>query len=241
MPKKLFVRFSTAQDEKDIFEFYAYHQHQFVFQRDPEVWKERIASGAVTLIQDEDGKIVASAISYPVMKKGANGNEVHEWTEIGSVRVAVEGIGLFKTLVSAQVLRAYLLEPPADRFVAEIVVGNNHSKHAFTKNGATLFDIPEELREQVCKTITSGSNTVEWFQLGVETIPAFAQNFIDSQKNPTVKNKATGEEYELDFSRCILVTTFKDEVKDLALQNFGDIKKPDLGRGLNSFKGKFHP
>src|ERR1700733_14489640 len=117
MVQKLFVRFSTSKDEKDIFDFYKKNEHTFVFLRDAEVWKERIASGAVTMIHDDSGKIVAASISYPIMHKSADGNDVHQWTEIGSTRVALEGIGLFNALVSAQVLRAYMLEPPKDRFV----------------------------------------------------------------------------------------------------------------------------
>jgi hypothetical protein len=243
MAKKLFVRFSTSQDEKAIFDFYAQNQHQFVFQRDPEVWKERIASGAVTLIQDENGKIVASSISYPITKKDANGNEVHEWTELGSARVQLDGIGLAKTLVSAMILRAYMLEPPNDRFVLEIVVGNNHSKHVFTKMGATPYNIPPDLQQKVKATIAPGSGqaTVEWFQMGVELMPACAQSLLDSIKSPVIRNKKTGEEYELDFSRCILITQFKTEIQSLAAQNFGDAKNPNLNHGIKGFKTKFKP
>lgn len=243
MAKKLFVRFSTSQDEQEIFEFYKQNQHEFVFLRDPEVWKERIAAGAVTLIHDEDGKIVASSISYPITQTDANGNELHQWTEIGSTRVALDGIGLVKTLVSAQVLRAYMLEPPNDRFVLEIVVDNSHSKHVFTKMGATLYDMPPDLEKKVKATIAPGSGLapVEWFQMGVETVPGLAQNILDSAQNNVLVNKKTGEEYILDFSRCVLINQFHDEVKDLAKNDFGDVKKPDPDHGLKFFSKKFHP
>jgi len=243
MAKKLFVRFSTAQDEQEIFDYYNQNKHEFVFQRDPNVWKERIASGAVTLIQDEDGKIVASAISYPITQTGEDGHETHQWTELGSARVALDGIGLIRTLVSAQVLRAYLLEPPDDRFVMEIVVGNAHSRHVFTKMGATPFDIPPGLVEKVKCTVAPGSGqaAVEWFQMGVEVMPDFARNILAAQKNPVVKNNKTGDEYELDFSRCVLATQFQEDMEELAVKDFGDVKKPDHGRGLNSFKNKFQP
>jgi hypothetical protein len=232
MAQKLFVRFSTSKDEKDVFDFYKQNQHTFVFQRDPAVWKERIASGAVTMIHDDKGKIVAASISYPITHKDAGGNEVHQWTEIGSTRVAQEGIGLFDALVSAQILRAYLLEPPKDRFVMEIIVGNAHSKHVFTKMGATDYDIPPELEKKVKSTITSNPVPVEWFQIGAEAIPAIAAKYADAEKNNVRTNKKTGETYELDFSRCVLTSQFKDEVKELAKQNFGDAAKPDTKRAL---------
>lgn len=236
MTQKLFVRFSTSKDEKDIFDFYKKNEHTFVFQRDAEVWKERIASGAITIIHDDGGKIVAASISYPIMQKSPQGDDMHQWTEIGSTRVALEGIGLFNALVSAQVLRAYMLEPPKDRFVLEIVLGNDHSKHVFTKLGATPYKIPPELAQAVKSTIAPGSGKapVEWFQIGAEAIPAIAKKFADAAKNNVMVNKKTGEEYELDFSRCVLMTTFSDEVKELAQQNFGDAAKPDHQRGLKS-------
>lgn len=243
MAKKLFVRFSTSKDEQVIFDFYNQNQHEFVFQRDPDVWKERIAAGAVTLIHDEDGNIVASTIAYPLMQTDKNGNEVHQWTELGSTRITLDGIGLASVLISAQILRAYLLEPPDDRFVCEIVVGNTHSKHVYTKIGATPYDVPPDLHEKVKATVVPGSGqaTVEWFQFGAEVMPQFAQTVLDHQKNNIIKNKKTGEEYELDYSRCVLVTQFDTEVKDLASKNFGDAKKPDLARRLNSDRNKFHP
>lgn len=233
MAKKLYVRFSTPADEKAIFDFYASNQHAYVFQRDAAVWKERISAGAVTLIEDAQGKIVASSISYPIVVKDAKGDPDHKWTEIGSTRVSLDGIGLFKTLLSAQILRAFLLEPPSDRFALEIVLANAHSKHVFLKNGATPFDIPPELSQQVMATVTDTSGQkVEWFQLGIETIPQFARNLLDAAASPKVVQAATGEEYEIDFSKCALMTAFRQEVGQLAREDFGNAKKPDMTRGL---------
>lgn len=242
MAKKLFIKFSTQADEKKIFDFYATNQHQFVFQRDPEVWKERISSGAVTLIEDEAGKIVASSISYPIVVKDADGNDVHKWTEIGSTRVSMDGLGLFKTLLSAQVLRAYLFEPPEDRFALEIVLQNAHSKHVFLKNGATAYDIPDDLRDKVMATVTdTGGQKVEWFQIGGEAMPQFAKNLMDAEKAGKILHKDSGEEYELDFSKCILMTVFKEDVKRVSGLDMGDVKKPDLQNGISAFRKKFNP
>lgn len=232
MAKKLYVRTATTQDEQAIFDFYAQNQHQFVFQRDPAVWKERIASGAVTMIHDDAGKIVAAAIAYPI--KDAQGT--HAWSELGSVRVQLDGIGLAKTLISAMILNAWLLEPPQDRFVLEIVNGNSHSAHVFTKLGATAYTVPAELEAQVKSTVTAGAQPVTWYQMGTEIMPSAAQNILDSVNNPVVKNTKTGEEYEFDFSRSTLVTQFKNELQTLAGKDLGNPKTPDLSKGLKSLK-----
>lgn len=243
MAKKLFVRFSTSQDEKKIFDYYKENQHKYVFQRDADVWKERISSGAVTLIEDEAGKIVASSISYPVMMKDAKGDDVHQFTEIGSVRVALDGIGLGKTLVSAQVLRAYLFEPPKERFILDIVVGNEASRAMFAKLGATLHDLPAALKKKPEeKTTTSvggkGASPVDWFQIGPEAIPNLANNLLEREKNPAVVNKATGEEYEIDFSKCMLMTQFKNELKQVAQQDLGNAAKPDYRHTVAAMRNK---
>lgn len=243
MAKKLYVRFSTSKDEKDIFDFYSENEHEFVAKREDGIWRERIASGAVTLVQDEDGKIVASSISYPVTGTDEKGNETHKWTEIGSTRVALDGIGLFRTLISAQVMRAYLLEPPEDRFAMEIIIGNEHSKHVFMKNGATPFDIPDDMRDRILSTLKPESKgiEVEWFQFGVEVIPQFAKNILDAEASPKITHKATGEEYEIDFSRCALTVMFREALEDAAGQDYGDIRKPNLAHGIKAFRDKFHP
>ncbi len=217
MAKKLYVRFSTKADEQAIFDYYASHTHKFVFQRDPAIWRERIASGAVTLIEDAQGKIVGSSISYPIMGKDDKGNDIHRWSELGSTRISMDGIGLSNTLINAQVLRAFLLEPPTDRFVYEIVKGNEHSKHVFSKLGGVPYTIPEELRKQVMATVTdSGGQQVEWFEFPPDTMLRFAADFVASVKNPPVRQGKDGESYQLDFSRCLLAKNFMPELEKLA-------------------------
>ena len=243
MTTKLYVRFSTAQDEQKIFDYYNEHQHEFVAKRDPEIWKERISSGAVTLIEDDKGKIVASTICYPLVVQNDQGEDVHKWTEIGSVRVTLDGIGLFKPLLSAAVLRSYMLEPPEDRFAIEIVIANAHSKHVFLKEGATPWNIPQQLKDLVQDTLAPDDTTgaVDWYQLGVESIPHFARTLLNRESNPVVTNKATGEQYELDFSKCLLTTTLRDALEKVSGLDFGDAKKPDMSQGIKSYRDKFTP
>jgi hypothetical protein len=243
MAKKLYVRFSTAADEQKIFDYYSDNKHEFVAKRDPEVWKERIASGAVTMIEDEDGKIVASSIHYPLIVKNEAGEDVHKWSEIGSVRVALDGLGLFKTLMAAHIMRAYMLEPPEDRFAIEIVKENEHSKHVFLKEGALPWVIPKALAEKVNETISPDDTTgaMDWYQLGAENMPHFAALYLKAEGNPKVTSKKTGEEYELDFSKCVLTTMFHDQIEKLSGLDLGDPKQPNPAHGLRSIRDKFTP
>jgi len=243
MATKLYVRFSTAADEQKIFDYYNENKHEFVAKREPEIWKERIASGAVTLIEDEHGKIVASSIHYPIVVKDDKGEDVHKWSEIGSVRVTLPGVGLFKALISAHVMRAYLLEPPEDRFAIEIVQGNEHSKHVFLKEGATPWAIPQELADKVAATISKDDTTgkMDWFQLGIESMPHFAKLLLDCEANPKMTNKKTGEEFELDFSKCVVTNKFHDALEKVAGLDFGDPAQPNPAQGLKKHHDKFNP
>lgn len=244
MAQKLYVRYSNSADEKKIFDYYAENEHAFVAKREPELWKERIASGAVTLIEDEQGKIVASSIHYPLVVQNDKGEDIHKWSEIGSVRVTLDGIGLFKTLMAAHIMRAYMLEPPEDRFAIEIVLGNAHSKHVFLKEGATPWQIPQKLKELVDDSISPDDTTgsVEWFQLGVESMPHFAKVLLDAKDNPHLTHKKTGEQYELDFSKCIVTQMLHKQVEKLSGLDFGDPAQPNPAHGLkSSFRDKLSP
>lgn len=231
MTKTLYVRFSTAADLDRIVRFYNDHQTPYVFPRATEVWKERAAAGAVTLVEDEAGNIVASTISYPIIAKDEHGEDIHRWTEIGSVRVGLEGIGLFTPLISAQIMRAQLLEQPKDRFVLEIVVTNERSIHVFEKIGGKPFTVPEDLFKAVQTTFTPEAldRKVTWFSIGPEDIPAIAANIMGSIGNPVLKDKRTGAEYRIDFSRTVLQSVFLDDIRTLASER---TPRPALKKGI---------
>jgi hypothetical protein len=185
---------------------------------------------------------MASAIAYPLLKKTDQG-DVHAWTEIGSVRVAKAGLGLFDHLISAHAMRAYLLEPPADRFVLDIVDGNTHSRHVFTKAGAVPFVMPDALRDQVMATIAPGDQNkpLSWFQIGVEAMPKFAQHMLEAVDRPKTIGQGTAEEYVFDYSRNPLVTLFRDALEQTAGRDFGDATRPDSSKGMNHYKTRPGP
>lgn len=241
--KKLYVRFTTARDVQAVQDFYKQNKHTYVATRDPKLMEERIKSGAVTIIEDEQGKIHASSISWPITKKDSNGDEKHEWTELGSTRVEMAGLGLFKPMLSAQAVRAFLLEPPDDRFVIEIDKGNTHSRYVFeNKVGARKFDAPKEVFEASQDTMDPEDRgaDVDWFHIGPEAMPALAQNVLDAMQNNVITHKKTGEEYELDFSKCQLETLFKKQLEKLAQKDLGPADKPDLKKSLKQTRDKVY-
>lgn len=218
MTSKLFVRYSEAADEQAVFDFYQVNKHEFVFRRDPEVWRERISNGAVTVVEDEAGHIVAASIIYPIIIKDADGNDKHGWSEIGSVNVALKEAGIFTPMISALLMRAYFFEPPEDRFVTEILPDNTHSQHVFKKSGWQSYDIPEDLRNKAFETILPEDRDTStlWFQMGAECMSDIARYIVDHINNPVVGKSKDGTVYEMDFSRCMIVTQFRIELDKVA-------------------------
>lgn len=241
MRKKLYLRQSKKQDEQKILDFYKNNQHEFVAARDPDIMEERIKSGAVTMLQDDNGDIQAISIAYPVISKDDNGDDTHKWTEIGSTHVLMSGMGLFDILVGSQLLNAFLMEPPEDRFVIEIDPTNEHSKHVFRKIGCTDFDdAPQEMIDIVNGILApeDAGAPVEWFQSGAENMPELARKFLDHVENPIIKNKKTGEEYELDISEAPLGKHFIETLEKLAKNDYGCKDNPDMSQGLKEIKNK---
>ena len=88
-PKKFYVRFSREADFDKICDFYDLNAHKNVRKRHEELIKKLVKDGAVILIEDEDGKIVASSVSYPHKVADKEGIERVQWQEIGSTRVVL--------------------------------------------------------------------------------------------------------------------------------------------------------
>jgi hypothetical protein len=74
--------------------------------------------------------------------------------------------------------------------------------------------------------------------MGCENMPAIAKMLSDAVKNPKLVDKKTGEEYEFDFSGCVIVQSFRKELDTLAGSNYGDRTKPDPQKGLKHFNNK---
>lgn len=207
--QKLYVRFSSANDIDNIVRFYRDNKSPFVFERERAVWLERATAGAVTLIEDAAGKIVASSISYPIRPQGASA-ERHAWTEIGSTMVALTNVGLFKTLIAAQTLKAFADDRPKKGFVMEIVRTNERSLEVFNRVGAKSFSIPPELFEIVEQTFTAEAKDrqVEWFRIDPRQLAQYRDMIRAMDRDqPVHEQKGTGDRYVIDFSRSGLLKT----------------------------------
>ena len=232
---KYFVRFSQPADEKKILEFYDLNSHQNVRKREATILRERINDGAVVLIEDEQGKIVASSITYPHKTTDSDGVDHVKWQEIGSTRIVMNGYpGLFDAMVTMQVLRSFLVEPPEDRFVAQMhtapVQGMAH------KLGWRGFTAKDELIDAKFKTLDPNdlpaASREHWYQLGMEGLPVMASWMVKALDNPLLENKKTGEKIELDFSKSTFFTMFEAEIRNLSSKNFGPADAPDLNEGV---------
>src|SRR3989304_3759600 len=100
-PKKYYIRFSNANDYDKIMEFYNDNAHKNVRKRQQDLMKQLAEDGAIVLIEDDKGAIVASSITYPHKVTDKNGIEHVQWQEIGTTRHLLHGFsGLFLGFVA---------------------------------------------------------------------------------------------------------------------------------------------
>lgn len=242
-PKKYYVRFSQPADEAKILEFYDLNGHKNVRKREATLLRDRIEEGAVVFIEDEAGKIVASSITYPHKVKDSDGVEHVKWQEIGSTRVVLNGYaGLFDAMVTMQVLRAFLVEPPEDRFVARMHTAP--VQNMAMKLGWRAHTPTQELMDSQKKSVdvhdqSTAAPDINWYQAGVESLPVMASWMMKALDNPVLENKKTGEKIELDFTRSSFFNMFEAEIRNLSGKNFGAADTPDMTKGVQGQRDKW--
>src|SRR5476651_2251495 len=108
-PKKYFIRFSKTEDFDNISDFYDLNGHKNVLKRQTDLMKQLTEDGAVVIVEDDKGKIVAASITYAHKATGKDGVERIEWQELGTTRCVLNGYpGLFDAMITMQTLRAFL-------------------------------------------------------------------------------------------------------------------------------------
>lgn len=240
---KYYIRFSNAQDFKNVLDFYDINVHANVRKRQHELMKELVEDGAVILIEDEKGKIVASSITYPHKTTDKNGVEHVEWQEIGSTRMVLNGYpGLFDAMIAMQTLRSFLVEPPEEVFVARMhtVPVQNMAK----KLGWREYTAPQALIDRQKKSVSAEDQStappdINWFHCGVEALPVMAKWMEKSMSDNILVNKKTGEKIELDYSKSTFYKLFGPEIKELAKKDIGDVDKPDPTQNVRQRRDKW--
>ena len=235
-PKKYYVRFSKEADFDKVCEFYDMNAHKNVRKRQQELVKKLVKDGAVVIIEDEHGAIVASSITYPHKVTDSDGVEHVKWQELGTTRCVLNGYpGLFDAMIAMQTMRAFLVEPPESVFVAQM-----HTTPVQTMAGKLgwrrLDEAPDGLMDAKIKSIDPADvpalSTTNWFHCGVEALPIMAKWMEKTLDNPVLENKKTGEKIELDFSKSTFFKLFADEIRDLAKRDYGDVDKPNANQNI---------
>ncbi len=241
-PKKYYVRFSNAQDFDKISDFYDLNAHKNVLKRQSDLMEKLATDGAIVLVEDDKGNIVASSITYPHSVTDANGVDVVKWQELGTTRAVLNGFpGMFDAMITMQALRAFLVEPPENTFVAQM-----HTLPVQTMAGKLgwrrMPDAPEQaLLDAKGKTVPDAKAVTSdnWFICGIEALPTMAKWMEKTMDSPVLENKKTGEKIELDFSKSSFFTMFKDEIRALAKRDFGDVNTPDPKQNVHQRRDKW--
>jgi hypothetical protein len=239
---KYYIRFSTTEDFDKILDFYDLNAHKNVLKRDHDLMKELAENGSVVLVEDEKGKIVAASITYSHKALDEHGVEHVQWLELGTTRCVLNGYpGLFDGMIAMQTLRAFLVEPPENMFVAQMEttpVQNLAKKLGWREMAGGPS---EALLEAKVKTVSGGAHATrnDWYVCGIEGLPTMAKWMEKAIENPVVTNKKTGEQIELDFSRSTFFNMFKDEIKNLAGRDFGNVDTPDRDQNLRQRRDKW--
>lgn len=242
-PQKFYIRFSTKADFDNIVEFYELNAHKNVRKRQQELMKQLAADGAVVLIEDEKGKIVAASITYPHTTTDKNGEEHVNWQEIGTTRMVLNGYpGLFDAMITMQTLRAFLVEPPDSTFVAQMHTAPVQGMAE--KLGWRRMDaMPEALMDAKTRSVDPADaphlSRDNWYMCGIEALPVMAQRMVKSIDNPILENKKTGEKIELDYSKSTFFKLFGPEIRVLAEKNYGDVDKPDVKQNVRQKRDKW--
>lgn len=243
---RYYPRFSRADDHDKLLEFYSDHQHKNVLNRDPELLKKMIGDGAVVLVEDKAGEIVAASITYPYTKADANGAEETKWQEVGTLRCALNGFGIFDALVSMQTLRTFLLDPPSDRMIAQMET--TPVQNLAKSFGWREFTPLKEIFDIKAGTVTNYNDPHghdNWYSLGAEAMPIAAKALVRLYDNPVLENPKTHEKIVLDFSRSNFCSELMPQIRQLAGMDLGNVDKQDLTKGLaqqqkNLVKRYFH-
>lgn len=237
--KKYFVRFSRAEDFDALMTFYRANPHKNVCDRNDALLRELADNGSITLIQSaETGEVVAASISYPLA--GDNGGPECKWLEIGTTRSVLNGYpGLFDVMIAMQVMRAFLVEPPKERYVCQMEspavrkMAHNLGFRPYTPSG--------ELVRVSDATVNAeeSSGFDNWYSAGPEAMPVVARRLMEALDKPYLQHLKSGQKIELDFSKSKFFQLFRDEFVELAKRDLGNVEEPDYTTSIAASREKW--
>jgi hypothetical protein len=233
--KKYYMRFSNAQDLEQILDFYELNAHKNVRKRRTDLLQNLAENGAIIILEDDDKRIAATSITYPHTATDTSGIERVKWQEVGSTRIVLNGYpGLFDAMVGMQVLRAFLVEPPEDRFVAKM-----HSPAVLKmacRLGWRSLQAADSLVDSQFKTIDSDELAIpskeNWFHVGIEGLPVMARAMCEVLNKSHLEHPKTGEKIYLDLSKSEFFRIFESDIRQIAAKNYGDPDQPDYARSV---------
>lgn len=229
--KKYFVRYSSSDDFDRLMAFYKANPHKNVDERNESLMRKLVENGSVTLIQSaETGEVVAASISYPL--DGDDGSQ--KWLEIGTTRSILNGYpGLFDVMIGMQVMRAFLVEPPGDRFVCQM---ESQAVRNMADNLGFRPFVPSEELVRSSDTTLNADETCgfeKWYSAGPEALPVVAQRMMEAINKPFLTHvKPDRPGIELDFSKSKFFAIFKDEIQALAKRDLGNYDQPDYSASI---------
>lgn len=233
--KRYYIRFAEVQDHPKIMHFYENHPHQNILKRDPKVIQDLTDKGAVILIEDEEGNIAASSITYSHtidVSQGAYSIARVKWQEIGTTQiVSANGYdGLFDTMVTMQTLHAWLVEAPEDCFVAQMCTAPLQKMAA--KLGWQACTPKQGLLDSKAYMIDPTGvhppkHAENWFCCGEEGLTIMARSMLHVLNDPVVPHRHNPDDkIIIDFSKNRLIDLFQDEIRALAARDVSPEKTP---------------
>lgn len=233
--KKIFVRFSNIEDFDKIMQFYVENPHDNVAGRHEDLMRALADNGSIILLEEAaTGKVVGASISYPLFVKQGD-VEQQKWLEIGTTRMSLNGYpGLFDVMIGMQVLRSYLVEPPEERFVAQME--STAVRKMANRLGFRPYTPSQELVDISDKTLDIEAGTSygfeNWYSGGPEMLPVLAKYMEKVLGDPQLKHPKTGDVVELDFSKSKFFKLFKEDITNLAQKSLGDPDSPDYTKSV---------
>jgi hypothetical protein len=214
------IRFSQAADTGKIADFYKDNSHAHVDQRQAELLRSRIESGCVFMVEDETGKLGMASVSYEFNRKAG---EPPVWTEIGSTRSVLAGVGLYPFVVASQVVHEFLTRTPEDSFFAGVYKDNQPVTDLLSKKvGWSIYNPPAEMAKITdLEKDLAKLNCMESASRNIPQQARLVLEYIERGTKEGLMNKKTGARVKLDLSEFPLANELRPLLEELAHGAFG--------------------